>query len=79
MTLGEWTAAVIEELKAAGFDAREHQGFPLVQRPEDFQEGVRLLKFHTTLPADREIYAEGMIFVPAGSRRAAEKLAAEKV
>jgi hypothetical protein len=79
VTLPEWTASVIAELKAAGFEVSEYQGFPLVQRPESLEETVRLLKFETKhFPADRTIYAEGMLFVPAGSRRAAEKLAAEK-
>ena len=75
MTLGEWTTIIIAELKANGFEASEYQGFPLVKRPESHEEGVRLLKFFPKqFPADREIYAEGMLFIPAGSRRAAEKL-----
>lgn len=79
MTLQEFTAAICAELREAGFDARELQGFPIVQRPEGMAEGVRLLKYQTKFCAcDREIYAEGMIFLPAGSRRAADELAAEK-
>ena len=78
MTLAEWTGTIIAELHAAGFAATEYQGFPLVKRPESIEEGVRLLKLKTTFPADREIYGEGMLFVPAGSRRAAEQIAAEK-
>ena len=78
MTLAEWTGAIIAELQAAGFVASEYQGFPLVKRPESIEEGVRLLKFTTTFPADREIYSEGMLFVPVGSRREAERIAAEK-
>lgn len=79
MTLQEWTMIISAELKAEGFEVSEYQGFPLVKRPESIEEGVRLLKFHTKqFPADREIFAEGMLFVPAGSRRAVDKLAAEK-
>jgi hypothetical protein len=66
LTLREWTAAVIGELQAAGFEASEFKGFPLVKRPEIFAESVRLLKFHTTLAADRRIYTEGMLFTPRG-------------
>lgn len=78
MTLQQWTTIIIAELKANGFEAREYQGFPLVKRPESHEEGVRLLKFSTKqFPADREIYAEGMLFMPAGSRRAAERLKEE--
>ena len=69
MTLPEWTKSVMDELRAAGFEVSEYQGFPLVQTPADFQEGVRLLKFHTSLAADRTIYSEGMLYAPAGAAR----------
>lgn len=68
MKLEEWTAAVTAELQKAGFDVSECQGFPLVKRPEAFPEIVRLLKFQTSLSCMRRIYAEGMLFVPAGVR-----------
>ena len=68
MTLPEWTASIIAELRAAGFEASEYQGFPLAQTPRSIAEGVRFLKFHTTLAADRTIYKEGVLFVPAGTR-----------
>jgi hypothetical protein len=79
VTLPEWTASVIAELKGEGFEVSEYQGFPLVKCPETHAEGVRLLKFKTKeFPADRTIYEEGMLFVPAGSRAAADKLARKK-
>jgi hypothetical protein len=74
MTLQEWTAEVMAELKAAGFEVSEYQRFPFVKAPTSMQEGVRLLKFTTSLAADRTLYAEGMLFVPAGSAREAERL-----
>jgi hypothetical protein len=72
VTCQEWTAKVTAELQAAGFDVIECCGFPLVKPNFDgsragHDERVRLLKFHTTLPTDRRIYAEGMLFLPAGS------------
>ena len=78
MTLPEWTKSIIDELTAAGFETSEYQGFPLVKIPTTHAEGVRFLKFHTTLPADRTMYAEGCLFVPAGSRREADRIKAEK-
>ena len=72
MTLQQWTAQILLELQAAGFKAREHQGFPLMQMPDGHLEIVRLLKFRTSLGSDRRIYAEGMLFLPAGSWKLAE-------
>lgn len=69
MTLQEWTATVIAELTSAGFEVSEYQGFPLVKIPATMQQSVRFLKFNTTLAADRTIYAEGCLFVPAGTNR----------
>jgi hypothetical protein len=77
MTLEEWHTAILTELRVAGFQATTYQGFPLVERPDLFSEGVRLLKFQTSLPCDRRIYAEGMLFVPAGAWREAERLERE--
>jgi hypothetical protein len=74
MTLVEWTAEVSVELQKAGFEVREYKGFPLVPRPASHEDTVRLIKFRTLLAADRSIYLEGMLFVPAGSRAIAEKL-----
>jgi|GEM_PF-7097478 len=68
MTLQEWTQAVIAELKSAGFEAAEYQGFPMANTPPD-AEKYRFLKFRTTLPADRTIYAEGVLFTPAGLKK----------
>lgn len=66
MTLAEWTAQVTRDLSAAGYAVQEYQGFPLVKCPRTIAEGARLLKLQLSLPADRRIYAEGMLFVPAG-------------
>jgi hypothetical protein len=78
VTLQEWTQSIIDELTAAGFEATTYQGFPLAPMPTTQQEGVRFLKFHTTLAADRRIYAEGCLFVPAGSWREADSRAAKE-
>jgi hypothetical protein len=79
MKLTQWTATVIANLKAAGFEVSEYQGFPLVNRPESLEETERLLNFSVIgFPADRTIYAEGMLFVPAGSAAAAEQLRQER-
>lgn len=67
MTLQEWTAAVTAELVAAGFEVSDYQGFPLVKTPESHTEKYRFLNFSTTMGASRRIYAEGVLFVPAGS------------
>jgi len=67
MNLAEFTATLIKELKDAGFDVSEHAGFPIVKRPEKLEDGVRLLKFATSIPCERHIYAEGMIFFPFGT------------
>jgi hypothetical protein len=77
MTLEEWTTAILTELRAAGFQPTTYQGFPLLKRPEGYWETIRLLKFHTSLPCDRRIYAEGMLFVPAGAWAEAERLERE--
>jgi hypothetical protein len=70
MKLAEWTATVIAELKAENFSVLNYQGFPLVKPNMDgdwagYMERVRLLKFRSTLPSYRRIYAEGMLFLPA--------------
>lgn len=78
MTLDEWTARIIDELKAAGFGASVYQGFPLVAMPSTHEEGVRFLKFKPTLAADRRIYSEGCLLVPAGAWREGERIKAEK-
>jgi hypothetical protein len=83
MTLPEWTKSIIDELTAAGFEAREYKGFPIATIPAGdgmagHLERVRFLKFHTTLAADRRMYAEGCLFSPAGSWREAERIKAEK-
>jgi len=65
MTFEEWSAAISAELKAAGFPVDNFHGFPLVPMPATQPEIVRLLKFRTKQPVNREIYAEGMIFLPA--------------
>jgi hypothetical protein len=70
MTLPEWTLALMTELKAAGFEVGEFHGFPLVTKPREFSETCRLLEFMTSLPADREIWDKGMLFLPRGSRAA---------
>jgi hypothetical protein len=80
VTLQEWTAQIIAELKAAGFDAAEHEGFPLMKMPETHFAIVRLLKLRLSLATDRRIYAEGMLFVPTGAwEKAAELERAKEV
>jgi hypothetical protein len=67
MTLEQWTKDVKASLSAAGFDVSEYQGFPLVKRPPNWDDGLRLLKFEPCYPCAKRIYAEGMLFVPFGS------------
>lgn len=66
MTLKEWGAVVSSDLAQAGFDVGQYGEFPIVKRPASMEETVRLIKFRTVLPAEKRIYAEGMLFVPAG-------------
>jgi hypothetical protein len=67
MTLAEWTEIVVNELRELDYDVSIYQGFPLVKRPTDWDAGVRLLKLSLSVAVDKRIYAEGMLFVPAGS------------
>ncbi len=67
MKLPEWTAALITECRAAGFEVSEYRGFPLVQRPPDIINGVRFLKRQFSLRVERCIYAEGCLLLPPGS------------
>jgi hypothetical protein len=67
MKLETWTQLVSQELREAGFEVREYEGFPLAKSPESLEEKVRFLKFKTKVPADRTIYAEGVLFTTAGS------------
>jgi hypothetical protein len=65
-SLAEWTGLVTLELAAAGFWVRIADGFPLVQLPEGLDECVRHLGFQPSVPADRLIAQEGIIFFPPG-------------
>lgn len=64
-----WADEVSAQLSGAGFTVKEYQGFPIVELPATHEETVRLLKFARTVGCDRRIYAEGMLFVPAGAGR----------
>lgn len=76
--LAAWSEQITKELAAAGFAVSDYQGFPLVKRPAAFQDGVRVLEFRTSMPCDRTIYAEGMLFSPAGAKREAQRLSEQK-
>jgi hypothetical protein len=67
MTLEEFTSKVMKELKDADFVVEEFQGFPLVKTPHNYADIYRFLKFRTSIPCDRRIYAEGCLMLPAGS------------
>jgi len=69
MTLKAWTELVITELKTAGYEAESYRGFPLVKRPTDWDAGIKLINLTLSVPVRKEIWAEGMLFVPAGSPR----------
>lgn len=69
MTLEQWSAQMVEELRASGFSVSMYHGFPLVAKPEGFEDGVRLLKLQLSMPVEKRIYAEGALIVPAGSPR----------
>jgi hypothetical protein len=45
----------LAELKAAGFEARDYQGFPLMKMPAAHAQ----IKFRPSVAADRRVYAEG--------------------
>jgi hypothetical protein len=68
-----WASEVTGKLAAAGFAVKEYKGLPLVTIPETHEETVRLLKFARTVGCDRAIYAEGMLFMPAGANAAARR------
>ena len=63
-SLAEWTVLVTLELAAAGFWVRITDGFPTVRLPEGLDECVRHLGFQPSVPADRLIAKEGVIFFP---------------
>jgi len=69
MNIEEWSNDVMTELRAAGFEVTLHHGFPLVTPPPFLDGKVKLLKFKASRPADRSIYAEGVLFYPAGTER----------
>jgi hypothetical protein len=73
MTIWEWQDAVAGELAAAGFEVTRFDGWPLVKAPATISETERLLNFQTSLRVDRAIYAEGMIFTPAGAMKGAQE------
>jgi hypothetical protein len=63
-----WASEVHTKLTGAGFTVEDYQGFPIVKIPETHAETVRLLNFAETVGCNRTIYAEGMLFHPAGMR-----------
>jgi hypothetical protein len=67
MTLGEWTAEVCGALRQDGFIVDVYWSFPLVREPLTLAQRFKLLEVKLPLATDRRIYAEGMLFVPAGS------------
>ena len=66
MTLEQWTSEVTEEFQEAGFTVTEHLGFPLVAKPADLKETVRLIKFHGRWAVQKNMYADGMVLTPVG-------------
>lgn len=68
-TIEQWCAKVKEDLEAGGFTVDNFKGFPLVKMgPEgSMEDRVKMLEFKVSLPCERRIYMEGMLFVPAGS------------
>jgi hypothetical protein len=62
-----WASEIRGKLTEAGFTVDEYQGLPIVKIPESHPETVRLLKFAQTVGCNRTIYAEGMLFHPAGT------------
>jgi hypothetical protein len=67
VTLDEFTSKVTEDLVGAGFTVEKYCGFPLVKTSDSHDEIYRFLKFRTSIPCDRRIYAEGCIMLPAGA------------
>jgi hypothetical protein len=67
MKLQEWTSTVSDELKRAGFEVLDYRGFPLVKPDVSTPiSAIPLLDFQPSVPCDRSIFAEGMLFLPPG-------------
>lgn len=62
--LPKWTAQIKKELTRAGFEVSEFEGFPLVKIPKKQEESVRLLRFSTSLAANRRILDDSVVFLP---------------
>jgi hypothetical protein len=60
----EWIETVVRELTAAGFEVKMTAGWPLVERPKDWDRGIALLKLKLSVSVTKSIYAEGMLFLP---------------
>jgi hypothetical protein len=62
----EWTAEVTRQLAEAGFKVEQHKGFPIVPETRDILENKRLVEFFPEVdpPVRKEIWAEGMLFLP---------------
>lgn len=64
LTFEEWSGAVKAELAAAGFEADDHQGFPIVRRSISFERKYALLKLSLSMPVEKRIYSDGVLFLP---------------
>lgn len=67
MTLQEWSRDLTTELRAAGYVVSFRSGFPLVDKPDDMDGTMKLLRWASPsgLPCCKNIYAEGMLFTPS--------------
>lgn len=64
MKFEECSKMIQTELREAGFDVSEYKGFPLIKMPATHTERIRLLEFQTSFLCNRQIFFEGMLFVP---------------
>jgi hypothetical protein len=61
-----WAETVTRDLERAGFDVGFHRGFPLAVQPSDFWQRCQLLNFEPSVPTEKFLMGNGVLFSPAG-------------
>jgi hypothetical protein len=64
MTFQEWCLSIVQELREAGLPVTVYAGFPLIKEPLTYEQRLRALDLRLSMPAERRIYSEGMLFIP---------------
>ena len=65
--LEQWQETVTRELERAGFEVGFHRGYPLAMQPSDFWNRCQLIEFEPSVPSDKFLMSNGVLFVPSGS------------